>query len=436
VNTAAFAELRAQVSGRLAERVQAGESGGALRMGLADQREFARQATGEALDARATAALDAGEPVPDRLEEEELARAVFDSLFGLAGFQRLLDEPDIENINANGADRVFVRYADGRRAQVDPVASSDAELVDLLRTLGARLGLGERRFDRGVPRLALQLPDGSRLFAVMALTGRPCVAIRRHRFLHLTCDDLVDLGTIDTALRELFRAIVGSRCNALICGGTGSGKTTSLRALADDIAPGERLVTIEDSLELGLDADTLAHPDVVALEAREPNVEGEGEVSQAELVRWALRMSPDRVILGEARGPEVIPLCNAMTQGTDGSLGTCHASSSKAAFTKLATYAVQAPERLPLEAANLLIAAALDFVVHLAYDSGGRRVVASVREVVDADGPLVVSNEVFAPGPDGRAVPAAPLRAATLERLVAAGFDPMLLTRPEGWWQR
>ena len=242
------------------------------------------------------------------------------------------------------------------------------------------------------------------------------------------------MGTLDLALRDFVRAAMLARKSCIICGGTGAGKTTLLRAMAADIPPSERLVTIEDSLELGLDRFPDLHPDVVALEAREPNLEGEGGVSLAELVRWALRMSPDRVIVGEARGEEVLALLNAMSQGTDGSMATLHASSSRGAFSKLATYAVQAPERLPLEATNLLVANAVHFVIYLAQD-GDRRFVSSVREVVDAEGPMVVSNEIFRPGPDGRAVPGAPLRNETLDQLAAVGFDPGLLERPQGWWE-
>ena len=243
------------------------------------------------------------------------------------------------------------------------------------------------------------------------------------------------MGTLDVALREFVRAAMSAKKSCIICGGTGAGKTTLLRAMAADIAPAERLVTIEDSLELGLDRFPDLHPDVVALEAREPNLEGEGGVSLAELVRWALRMSPDRVIVGEARGEEVLALLNAMSQGTDGSMATLHASSSRGAFSKLATYAVQAPERLPLEATNLLVANSVHFVIYLAQD-GEARYVSSVREVVDAEGPTVVSNEVFRPGPGGRAVPGAPFRADTLDRLIAVGFDPAVLERSEGWWER
>ena len=428
------AELRTEVLGALTARERELAAAGRPPLGPADEQALGRQLIAEALERRANDALRQGASVLPAPEEDELSRAAFDALFRLNRLQRLLDDPSIENINANGCDQVWVRYADGRREQVAPIASSDEELEEMLRTAAARTGIGERRFDRGSPRLSLQLPDGSRLFALMAVAARPCLSIRRHRYLRITPDDLVRLGTLDLALREFVRAAMLAKKSCIICGGTGAGKTTLLRAMAADIAPTERLVTIEDSLELGLDRFGDLHPDVVALEAREPNLEGEGGVSLAELVRWALRMSPDRVIVGEARGEEVLALLNAMSQGTDGSMATLHASSSRGAFSKLATYAVQAPERLPLEATNLLVANAVHFVVHLAQD-GDRRYVASVREVVDAEGPMVVSNEIFRPGPDGRAVPGAPMRNDTLDQLAAAGFDPGLLDRPQGWWE-
>jgi pilus assembly protein CpaF len=434
VDSLLVTDLRAEVLARLSERERELATEGRPPLSWADEQALGRQLIGEALERRASEALRNGAEVLPASEEDAVARAVFDALFRLNRLQRLLDDPEIENINANGADQVWVRYADGRRERVEPIAASDAELEEMLRTAAARTGIGERRFDRGSPRLSLQLPDGSRLFALMAVAARPCLSVRRHRYLKITPDDLVAMGTIDIALREFVRAAMLAKKSCIICGGTAAGKTTLLRAVAADIPPTERLVTIEDSLELGLDRYPELHPDVVALEAREANLEGEGGVSLAELVRWALRMSPDRVIVGEARGEEVLALLNAMSQGTDGSMATLHASSSKGAFSKLATYAVQAPERLPLEATNLLVANAVHFVIHLVQDAD-RRFVASVREVVDAEGPMVVSNEVFRPGPDGRAVPGVPLRNETLDQLAAVGFDPGLLERPQGWWE-
>ena len=242
------------------------------------------------------------------------------------------------------------------------MAASDEELTDLIRAIAARGGIEERRFDRSSPRVSVPLPGGGRLFAVQAVTGRPCVAIRRDRLSRAGLRELVRNGTVDEPLAAFLAALVRARKNLLISGGTAVGKTTMLRALASAIPPEERLITIEDSLELCLDWDTDAHPDVVAMQSREPNTEDQGEITLAELVRWALRMTPDRVLVGEVRGAEVIPMLNAMSQGNDGSMTTIHASSSRGAMLKLAAYAAQSPEHLTLEDTGLLIAGAIHFV--------------------------------------------------------------------------
>ncbi|MFC7759701.1 CpaF family protein [Catellatospora bangladeshensis] len=350
------------------------------------------------------------------------------------GLQLLLDDPQITNIFANGADQVWVRRTDGSKAQAPPVAASDAELIETIRLLAAgREGAGEeRRWDFAQPRLSLQLPGGARLFAVQALAQRPSLSIRRHQLLRVSLDDLVARGAMSVPLARLLAAVVAARRNVVIAGGTDTGKTTLLRAMARAIPARERIITIEDTYELGLDGDP-DHPDCVALQAREPNLEGRGAVDQAELVRWALRMAPDRVIVGEARGSEVLPLLNAMSQGNDGSLATIHASSSGQAITRLMTYAAQAPERLSFESTAMLTAGAVHFIVHLAFAPDGTRVVSSVREVLHADGRDVYTNEVYAPGPDRRAVAAAPLRAATAADLVAAGMDPAVLDTTGRW---
>ena len=198
----------------------------------------------------------------------------------------------------------------------------------------ARVGLTERRFDNGSPSLNLQLPDGSRLFAVMAVTSKPSVAIRRHRFPKVFLDDLVGLGSIDVALARVPGA---PRCGPARTSSSAAastpGRPRCCGRCSTRSAPSERIVTIEDNLELGLDRYPDLHPDVVALEAREENVEGEGEIDLATLVRWGLRMNPDRVIVGEVRGHEVIPMLNAMSQGNDGSMCTVHANSSLSAFS-------------------------------------------------------------------------------------------------------
>ena len=430
-------------------------------LSLADRRELARQLVMVRLQAIGAERLSAGCRPFDADEELRLAQAVLDALFGLGRLQALIDDPSIENIDVNGCDRVWITFADGSKVSGPPVADSDEALVEMVRSAAARFGLSERRFDTSTPELDLRLPDGSRLSALMAVTARPAVSVRRHRYVDLTLEDLIGLGAMDEAVAGFLSAAVRARKNIVVGGAMNSGKTTLVRALASEIPSRERVVTIEQAYELGLDAMSERHPDLVALEARSANAEGEGEVSMARLVRRALRMNADRVIVGEVLGDEVLPMLNAMSQGRSGSMCTIHADSSMGVFRRLASYAVQAPERLPVESTNLLIAGAVHFVVFVEaeqqdHDSAGmalrgpairlpsssarnglgddgpgqmrfeaakrRRFVSSIREVVDADGLHVVSNEVFAPGPDGRAVHAAPLRTSTLRELEAHGY--------------
>ena len=415
-----------------------------------DRKEFARQRAFLHLDALAQST--AGPAVADLSpsDEQVLAQSVLDALFGLGPLQALVDDPDIENIDINGCDRVWATFADGSKRLMPAIAASDEELVDLVRSAAGRFGLAERRFDTARPELDLQLPGGARLSAVMAVSARPTISIRRHRFADLSLDDLCSMGAMGPELRSLLAAAVRARKNIVVSGAVNLGKTTLLRALAAEIDPRERLVTIEQAFELGLDTGSDRHPDIVALEARPANIEGEGRIPVADLVRRSLRMNADRVIVGEVLGDEVLPMLNAMSQGRSGSMCTIHAESSAGVFRRIASYAVQAPERLPIEATNLLIAGALHLVVHLdsemhdvdrtleaAGTPAGRwdghawfpprgsraRFVSSVREVIDAEGVQMVSNEVYRPGPDRRAQPAAPLRSATVDELRHFGFE-------------
>jgi pilus assembly protein CpaF len=457
-------------------------------LGSEDRREFARQRIFVHMDALGIEHLASDAPLPTSEEEQRLAQSILDALFGMGGLQSLIDDPSIENIDVNGCDRVWVTYADGAKRAMPPIAESDEDLIEIMRSAAARFGLSERRFDVARPELDLRLPDGSRLSALMAVTTRPAISVRRHRFIDLSMDDLVGLGTIDAAMASFLAASVRARKNIIVAGAMNSGKTTLLRALASVIPPRERLVTIEQSLELALDRDDARHPDIVALEARPANLEGEGMVGVADLVRRALRMNADRVIVGEVLGDEILPMLNAMSQGRSGSMCTIHSDSSAGVFRRIASYAIQAPERLPLEATNLLVAGAVHFVVFLdiedpgptadAYDDAYTRVppswsasdlaahadrtnavgaddyedtegsssgsipadhlawfagpsrrqrfVSSIREVVDAEGTQVISNEVFRPGPDRRAELGAPLRPETLRDLVRHGYEPIV----------
>jgi pilus assembly protein CpaF len=435
--------LRREVAELLSMRQGELEGGGRGGMDADDRRQLGRQLILEAVERHQQRLLALGRPLLEAGAEDELARQVDAALFGVGRLEPLLADPDIENINVNGHDRVWLTYADGSKVAGPPVADSDAELVELVRLLAARVGMNERRFDAGSPRLNLRLPDGSRLSAIMGVATRPALSIRRHRFPRVFLDDLVGLGAIDEGLKSFLAAMVLARKNVVVAGGTNAGKTTLLRALANVIPPGERLVTIEKSLELGLHELGELHPDVVALEAREPNAEGEGEVTMAELVQHGLRMDPSRVIVGEVLGDEVLSMLNAMSQGNDGSMCTIHATSSEYTFQRIATYAIQSAERLPVAATAQLVAGAVDFVVFIgqrdlrAHGGPHLRYVASVREVLEAEGSSVVTNEVFRPDPDGRAVPAAPIRC--VDDLALHGYQPSLhdaglVGQPAGWW--
>lgn len=424
-------QLRGEIAGRLSSRGE--HATGALLP--EDERVLARQLINEALEVEARRSIASGDPLSSADEEHAIAREVFDALFGLGRLQPWLDDDSVTDVHAQGYDHVFIVREDGTKEAAGPIASSDEELVDLIRSAAARMGRSERRFDPANPELNLRLPDGSRLFAVMSVSARPSLAIRRHRFPKVFLTDLVGLGALDETLCQFLGAAVRARKNIIVAGGTSMGKTTLLRALINEIGTQERIITVEDSLELGVDQFPELHPDAVSLEAREPNVEGEGEVTLERLVRMGLRMDPDRVIVGEVRGDEILPMLNAMSQGNDGSMCTLHAHSSAGVFRKLAMYAMQTPQRLPLEATNLLVANAVDLIVHLgrAQSDGGRgtRYVTSVREVLDADGSFVASNEIFRPDQDGRARPGTPMRTATLEALVGAGFDATTLRPTE-----
>lgn len=417
--------LREEVADALARQRREDEAAGLPAMSGEDERQFARAVINRVLEGYARSQIAAGLTPPTAEEEEDLSGGIHAALFGVGRLQPLLDDPDVENIDINGCDQVFIQYADGREAVGQPVAETDDELVELIQTLGAYTGLASRPFDSANPQLDLRLPDGSRLSAVMGVCARPCVSVRRARLARVHLDDLVNNGSVSNDLAAFLSAAVAARKNIMIAGATNAGKTTLLRALANEIPPEERLVTVERALELGLGEYKDLHPNTVALEERLPNSEGAGAITMAELVRRSLRMNPSRVIVGEVLGDEIVTMLNAMSQGNDGSLSTIHANSSAEVFNRISTYAIQSVERLPVEASMMLIAGAIDFVVFVEkrneYADGGRlrRFVSSVREINGVDG-RVLSSEIFAPGPDGTAVPAAPV--SCLDDLIAAGY--------------
>ena len=414
------------------ERIQRGASNRPP-LGSADEREHARSLVARHLDALAGQHLNDGLETLSSEEENELAEAVLARVLGLGRIQPLLERSDVNDIHIRGSASTILKLTDGRRVASAPVVDSDDELIELVRLIATRVGRSERRFDAANPELNVQLPDGSRLFAMMEVSSRPSVTIRRHRFELSSLAELEARGLIDEGLSEFLAAAVRAQRNIVIAGGTGSGKTTLLRALLNEVPSDERIITIEDAYELGLDRFEDLHPDYDMLQSRPANIEGRGAISMVDLTRMALRMDPDRVMVGEVRGAEAFPMLMAMSQGNNGSMCTMHADSTRTVFPKLAAYVSMAETGLPVETVNLLLATALHFVIHIQTIAGVRRVV-SVREVVDADGVRIISNEVFKPGLDGRAVPGYALRDTTLKLLEQHGFDASYLDKPDGWW--
>ncbi|RKS04975.1 Flp pilus assembly CpaF family ATPase [Nocardiopsis sp. Huas11] len=372
------------------------------------------------LEDRARTALIQGTPAP--ADESRLRQFILDHVLGLGPVEELLADPNAQNIHITGSDPVVVDYGGGHREHRPPVVDTDADLVALVQRAAVRACGGERRFDMAAPILSMELEDGSRLSAVMpGVAARPTVTIRRHPHRFLRLGDLARSGMVDQAARALLLAAVGARVNMVISGATNAGKTTLLRALAGTIE-GERIVTVEDSMELGLHRH-LVDADVVAFQGRPANIEGLGEITLAELVRAALRMCPDRVIVGETRGLETIALLNAMSMGTDGSMSTIHASSSQQVFAKVAAYCAQSPERLTASATASLVGAAVHLVVHIDTTASGERFVASIREVVGSEGEQVISNELYVRSAEdsGGSVVCAP-SGLIGQRLARAGF--------------
>ena len=335
---------------------------GTAGMSEGDRRAFVEKLALEAIDEAARSMVERGVTTPSAEEEDQIVRRLVATQLGLGRLQLLLDEDDIENININGADHVWVKRADGTKERVEAIADCDEDLVELVqRAARAHHTGGERRIDAAKPVVDLHLAGGHRLSAMIEVSNRPCVSIRRHRLVDAILDDLAD--SLSDELTRFLRAAVRARLNMIISGGTDAGKTTLLRALAAEADPADRIVTIELSYELGLHELPHRHPDCVAWETREANTEGQGAVSMDYLVLRANRHDADRVIVGEVLGDEIVPMLNAMTAGKAGSMCTIHADSTEGTFGKIKTYASQSPKHLSDQAAAQLSAQALDLVI-------------------------------------------------------------------------
>lgn len=419
------------------------------RGGLDEQarREIGRALIVAMLRDHADTLLTKGGQPPTPAQEHAMAGAIFDALFNMGRLQPLVDLPDVENIEITGCDPVYLDYGDGLGEIVPAVADSDEELIESLAFLAARsggdTGSGERAFSPAAPILDLTLPGGMRLAARAWISPRPLVVIRRHRFTDVDIEDLRQLAMLDGAAAALLSAAMRANKTIVISGAQGAGKTTLARALCNELDPWERIGTIETEYELLLHTLPERHRRIVALEARPgtgertPDGRAAGEITLDDLLYSALRLNLSRIVVGEVRGQEILPLIKSAQAGA-GTLSTTHAHSARAAIERLVTCALEAGPHITQEYAYLQIASHIDLIVQIGVDDqthhGGRkhRFVSEIIEVGRGEGGRPAVTDVFAPGPDGRAVPRT--RPSFLADLERAGFDPAWLDQPEGTW--
>lgn len=375
---------------------------------------------------------------------DELAWSVHDQRYGLGPVTTYMRNPQVENVDINGCDQVWVTYASGERIAGPPVAASDDALISMIRAWATRGGQTARDFSAASPLVNVALAGNARLTATMAVTPRPCVSFRRHGHLDATLERLTKLGTIDAVLAEFLAAAVRSRCNIIVTGGINAGKTTLLRALAGEIPRGERVATLESEYELYLH-ELGQHPDVIAFEAREANSEGVGGISLHDLIAHALRHNPSRILVGEVRRDEIMPMLEAMNAGQEGSMCTLHANSPAEAFDRILILGLRGGLVLSERAIHILVGMAVDLIVHLRRSFDGARTVRYVSEILevmppgDTERPAI--NRLFLPDSrTSRAKAAHTPSSAMLGRLTAAGFDAGLLDQhrrqthePAGW---
>jgi len=329
------------------------------------------------------------EAIPlSRTDRDRVVTDVQHEVFGLGPLETLMKDPEITDILVNSHSNVFVeRY--GKLERTDVRFRDDAHLMQIIERIVTRVG---RRVDESSPMVDARLADGSRVNAIippLALDG-PVLSIRRFGAERLTINDLIQFNSVPPQIAEVAAACVKSRLNILVSGGTGAGKTTLLNCLSNFIPESERIVTIEDSAELKLQQEH-----VVRLETRPPNIEGIGSVTQRELVRNALRMRPDRIVVGEVRGGEALDMMQAMNTGHDGSISTIHANSARDALSRLETMMLMAGINLPERALREQVASALDIIIQLSRLSDGSRRLVEFAEVTGMEGTTITTQTIF-----------------------------------------
>jgi pilus assembly protein CpaF len=324
----------------------------------------------------------------NKLEEAALAADLSDDIIGLGPFEPFLDDDEITDILANGPFDIYVE----RRGKLEKTAARfrDAQhLVNIAQRIATAMG---RRIDEASPMVDARLADGSRVNIVLpplVLNGGT-ISIRKFPKHGLTLDAMVEQQNLSCEMASLLQIAARSRLNILISGGTGSGKTTLLNAVSQYIDRDERVITIEDAVEL-----RLQQPHIVQMETRPPNIEGAGYIPQRELVRNALRMRPDRIIVGEVRGPEAFDMLQAMNTGHDGSMSTVHANSPRDALYRIENMVMMANLNLPLRAIRMHVASALNLIVHIERMRDGIRRIQNIAEVAGMEGDVITTRELF-----------------------------------------
>ena len=332
--------------------------------------------------------LDEERLLANDIERRQLVIDVYDEMFGFGPLEALLRDPGISDILVNTYRQVYVERA-GQLELTDVTFYDDAHLMKVIEKIVSRVG---RRIDESSPMVDARLPDGSRVNAIIppsAIDG-PLMSIRRFAVNPLKMDDLVSYQSLTPPMAELLDALAKAKVNVLVSGGTGSGKTTLLNILSGFIPRSERIVTIEDAAEL-----QLQQPHVLRLETRPPNIEGKGEITQRTLVRNALRMRPDRIILGEVRGAEALDMLNAMNTGHEGSLATIHANTPRDALTRLENMISVSGLTLPPKTMRQQIASAISVVVQAARLTDGKRKIVSIQELTGMEGDIINMQEIF-----------------------------------------
>jgi pilus assembly protein CpaF len=322
-------------------------------------------------------------------EKSQLLREVMDDIFGLGPIEDFLRDPTVSDILVNGPKLIYIERF-GRLEETSVVFRDEAQMMQVIQRVAASVG---RRIDESSPTLDARLSDGSRVHAIippLSLDG-PALSIRRFGSIPVNLEKLIELESMTPEMAQFLEACVTARCNILISGGTGSGKTTLLNVLSSWIPNGERVVTIEDAAEL-----QLQRRHVVRLETRPPTVDGRGEITQRELLRNTLRMRPDRIIIGEVRGPEALDMLQAMNTGHEGSMTTVHANNSRDALRRIENMVSMAGLNYPVSAIRQQTASALDILIQLGRLMGGRRKILSIAEITGTEGDIICLQDLFA----------------------------------------